>query len=99
MKKELEQIQSRMFISIRDIVSIPKDKLQDVINNQLVRGLSEVIINEMETLPVTYIKETDLNTGGEVHKIKINIISDEELKRLHSIEDELFLIKLNNFTL
>ena len=97
MKKELEQISSRMFISMQDILHMPKEELQEIVNRQLVRGLAEVIIDEMETLPVTYIKETEVNTGGEVHKIRINIISDEELKRLHSIEENEELNQLREF--
>lgn len=96
MKKELEQISSRMVISMLDMINIPKEKLQEIINRQLVRGLTDVIINEMEILPVTYIKETEINTGGEVHKIRINIISDYELRRLHNIEEKLKIITEND---
>jgi len=93
MRKELERIQSRTVISMQDLDNMPKDRMQEIVNNQLVRGLTEVMINEMETLPVTYIRETDRNTGGEIHRIRINIISDAELKRLHHIEAELFQLK------
>jgi len=88
MKKELEQINSRMFISINDLNTISKDTLQDIVSRQLARGLADVIVNEMEILPVTYIKERDPNTGGENHRIRINIISDGELKRLQKALEE-----------
>ena len=67
-----------------DIRRMPAERKKDIIYNQLARGIADVIMKEMESLPVTC--KTDTDTGSEIHRLKINIISDKELERLKSCE-------------
>jgi len=86
MKKETKKIISEVRISMDDIRRMPAERKKDIIYNQLARGIADVIMKEMGSLPVTYKYKTDTDTGDEIHRLKINIISDKELERLKLYE-------------
>ena len=86
MDKNIEKISSSMFISMHDMITIPKFKLKEIVNGQLAQGLAYYITNHMDELPAYHTVDTDPNTGQEEHRVRINIISDSELKRLKDIE-------------
>lgn len=88
MNNNVERIGAMVIMPLIDIVRIPRERLTEIINEQLARELSHFIINNMELLPISYRKNIDANTGNQEHTIKINLISNEELKRLRKIESE-----------
>jgi len=83
---DIEILTSNMFISIDELIDIPAAKLKEIINKELSFKIADVLMKEIDNLPVVYSKETDSNSGGEVHRLRLNIISNEELKRLRTIE-------------
>jgi len=90
MKKEIEKITSEMALSMSEILSIPQEKHAEIINRQLSHGIAETIINNIQDLPVKYTHRTDEMTGEEIYRLRFNIISDDELKRLRLIEKGIY---------
>jgi hypothetical protein len=91
MYNPIEKIFAIIKITPEDISSIPKNELESIIKHKLARILSEYIVEHMEELPVVLEKAPQISTffdHGEIHEIRVNLISDEELKRLKNIEYE-----------
>ena len=86
MKKEIEKIMSETTLTMHELFSIPKERHNEIVNRNLSHGIAETIINNIQDLPVEYMHRTDEITGNEIYRLKVNIISDDELKRLRLIE-------------
>lgn len=96
MSNQVTQVFATTSISFFDMMEMPKDKLTYTTRENLIRGLSSHIIEHIEDLPVAYSRECEFNTysnGVERITIRVNLISDEELTRLRSIENELNILK------
>lgn len=87
MKRVTEQIIAESTIGKSEEIPI------EMLYSYLIGNIASVIDRELDTLPVKITKRIDDNTGATIHRMKINLISDEELYRLRNIEDELFQIK------
>ena len=88
MKKEIEKITAEMKLGMNEIFRIPQERHKEIITRELSQAVAETIINNIQDLPVEYMHRTDEMTGGEIYRLKFNIISNNELKRLRLIEKE-----------
>ena len=86
MKREVEKIISETTLSMLDLINLHEELQQRIVNENLINGLAETIINNIDTLPIQYIYRTDDETGNKVYRAIVNIISDKELERLRLIE-------------
>lgn len=85
-KKDIEQICSEYVVDMCDIVKISKEDLDYMIKRNLAKELSEFIFNNIEILPINYTVKNDDKKAEYIYKVKMNVISDKELKRLRKIE-------------
>ena len=82
---DYKQIYSRYEVSfVEDIRA--KKHLEEIVNNGLARHLSNFIVKNIDSLPVEKTQETIPVISSTEHRIKINVISNEEIKRLSKIE-------------
>lgn len=86
--KHIERVYSTHVVSGSDKMKIPKDVLDKIVKNQLAQGIANLIVDGLDNLPISYTIEYDdiTNSPAERHAIKMNLISDDELKRLKKVE-------------
>jgi hypothetical protein len=88
MIQDIIQIYSSFDIPLIDRTRIPKEAKERIVKNNLARELSEYIIENTDKVPVYFTERIIPETGAEEHRLRINIISDDELRRLRDIERE-----------
>lgn len=87
-RQEIASVYSSATINEYDIKNVPRDKLVNYTKRDLAYGLADTILKNHKTLPIQHKIEIENTTylPDRTHIIKINLISDEELKRLKEIE-------------
>lgn len=90
MNKDYSQLFAQFILSMSDQLNMPDERKKEIIRNQLSRELAQYINNNMGELPINYNKVIDRSTGSESYTIRINLISDEELRRLRDIESQFY---------
>lgn len=95
MSKEIEQIFAIVSINELAKTNIPEEILENKIKKDLVYEISKQIIVHWDELPINYTKrcEESPNIFMEEHRIQLNIISNEELRRLRKIEQDYNMIQ------
>jgi len=86
MKKEIETITSETTLSLYELIGMSDEFQQKIVNKNLINGIAETIINNIDTLPIKYIYRTDDETGNKIYRANVTIISEKELERLRLIE-------------
>lgn len=86
--KNIDKICSTYIVSDSDKMKIPKDALDRITKNQLAQNIANFIVENLDGLPIKYEIKHDyiINPSAEKHTIKMNLISDDELRRLKEIE-------------
>jgi hypothetical protein len=86
--KDFEQVFAVTTVDQQTMLRISKYELQKKTKRELAHWIANFIIEHMSELPATYKVEKE-NThfqGAEEHTLHLNLISDEEIKRLRHIE-------------
>lgn len=86
MVQDFIQIYACSRLSLNELVNIPKEHQKDIIKRDLGREIGNYIVNNTDKIPNYTRTETIKTDGSEEHIIRINIISDEEYRRLKEIE-------------
>ena len=79
-------------VSARDLIenhmkeTIPKERLLSIVKEKLVYHLSKEILENLESLPIEYLISEDVCADAETHMIRVNLISNKELRRIREIE-------------
>lgn len=98
-KLEVERVQAHGYVSMLEILQAEdcgrRDHLNKVVLGSIVRDMVETILENKDILPVYVKRETRPINGGEIHSIRMNLISDDELNRLKMIEQEYHRILVN----
>jgi hypothetical protein len=89
MKQEVIQIFTSIGISREEMIRVPEEVIGRKINNELARGIAHYIMDNTEKIPMTIEKRQLIERDGEEHILRLNIISDEELRRLRQIERDM----------
>ena len=87
MIRNVETVFSTTVVSSYEMSGIPREQIDGHVNEHLSHCLAEHIMKNIKELPVNYKMEIDPRMGDEIHTLKVNIISTEELLRLRDVEN------------
>lgn len=88
MKEEFSRVYFAWEVHALEKERMPKGDLERITKNQLSRGISDFIVKELDKLPATIQERHIFETDSIEIRISLNLISDEEYRRLKEIERE-----------
>jgi F0F1-type ATP synthase delta subunit len=86
MKEDLSKIYSSTTIKGLEKYKVPEEVIERRIKSDLANGLAHFIVDNMEKIPSETRRSYNHKNDEEEIIMEINIISDEELRRLRQIE-------------
>lgn len=84
-RQEIASVYSSCTINQRDMATVPTHELETYKRRELAYKLIDHILKNYESLPIEHKIDIE-HLPEQTHSIKINLISNEELKRLKEIE-------------
>lgn len=84
--KDFETVYAAKSMTLLDITRIPNEKLEEITRRELTHILANFILENLDELPVMREEREDPERGGRETRIRVNLISDKEYKRLKEIE-------------
>lgn len=88
MNKDFETLWAERSISLMELIRIPEEVLKRIVKHDLASKIAELIVERKDELPVKFT-EGPLN-DGKVIRLRVNLISDDEYRRLKNIESRYF---------
>jgi hypothetical protein len=86
MKQDIVQVNSAFRVNGYDKMRIPADVLKNRINNELSHNIADYILENMDKMPAEIETKQFIEQDSEEYILRLNIISDAEIKRLKQIE-------------
>jgi hypothetical protein len=86
MRESITKISACTKLSSVEQIEIPKEKQDEIANRLLTREMIELMLDDIENLPINYKIEINSLTGDKVYKVEAMLIDKQELRRLQEIE-------------
>lgn len=75
-KEDIISINTDINFKIKDVDDIPEEDKQTVLKNRISTELTKFIVDHFDELPINYQRDTNLETGEEKHKIRVDLVNN-----------------------
>lgn len=86
MNKNFETLYAARTTTLSEIIRIPNEKLKEITECDLINFLANFMLENLDKLPAIIEKREIQETGSVENILRINLISDDEYRRLIEIE-------------